>query len=317
MKTKILIAFLAFAKIASAQTWVTIPDANFVHYLDSLIPAAMNGNQMNTSSSLVTTTTHSISIPNKGIADLTGLQYFTSLTRLECWSNPIYPPINTFTIMPALPNTLVYLDCQGHHLTSLPNLPNTLSQLYCSNGRLTSLPALPNSLTWLECDNNFLTTLPTLPNSLVELTCPNNKITCFPPFPNSITGMIINSNSFTCLPNYIPAMGSDTVTYPLCAAGNPNGCAVAGIEKYSSNNIQLTVYPNPASTTLNVSFTKNTESSSSIELIDLIGQTVYAKTLNKNISANEVINIGELAKGIYMLILIDDNNTVTKKIIVE
>jgi sugar lactone lactonase YvrE len=85
-----------------------------------------------------------------------------------------------------------------------------------------------------------------------------------------------------------------------------------GIEQFN-NNIQLTVYPNPASQVLNITFTKNTESNNTIKLVNITGQTVYSNVIAKS----EVIDISGFAKGIYMLVVTNDNNTVTKKIIVE
>jgi sugar lactone lactonase YvrE len=85
-----------------------------------------------------------------------------------------------------------------------------------------------------------------------------------------------------------------------------------GIEQFH-NNIQVTVYPNPASQVLNITFTKNTESSNTIKLVNLIGQTIYSNVIDKS----EVIDISGFTKGIYMLVVTDDNNTVTKKIIIE
>jgi len=86
-----------------------------------------------------------------------------------------------------------------------------------------------------------------------------------------------------------------------------------GIEQIKESNNQLLVYPNPASTVLNVTFIRNTESSNTIKLVNLIGQIVYSNVIDKN----EAIDISGFAKGIYMLVLTDDNNTVTKKVIVE
>lgn len=45
-KLFILLAFV-FSLNTKAQTWVTIPDANFVTYLQGLIPSAMHENQIN------------------------------------------------------------------------------------------------------------------------------------------------------------------------------------------------------------------------------------------------------------------------------
>src|ERR1017187_7651143 len=204
MKKIITIASLAFATSAFAQTYKAIPDSNFVHYLKTIVPAAFKGDSLNTSSTLVTTTTHSITCNNSHIANIFGAQYFTSL---------------------------IYLNCGYNNLTTLPALPNTLNYLDCNSNFLTTLPTLPNSLNSLTCELNFLTSLPSLPNSLQVLACNNNNIACFPTFPNSILTNYfgIDPNPYNCLPNYIAAMGSDTVTYPKCAAGNSNGCAVAGI----------------------------------------------------------------------------------------
>src|ERR1039458_1644313 len=121
-KVVFTISTIALCLSGWAQTWVTIPDAQFVTYLQSIIPAAMSGNQMNTSSTLVTTTTHSINVQGKGIANLSGIQYFTSLTYLSCGANYL-------TSLPTLPNTLSYLDCGGNSLTSLPALTNSLTFL--------------------------------------------------------------------------------------------------------------------------------------------------------------------------------------------
>ena len=81
MKKLILILSLVCIRQVKAQTYVTIPDTGFVSYLHTIVPSAMNGNQMDTSNTLVTTTTHSI-ITHSSFSNLFGLQYFKSLTYL-------------------------------------------------------------------------------------------------------------------------------------------------------------------------------------------------------------------------------------------
>ncbi len=134
---------------------------------------------------------------------------------------------NKLTSLPALPDSLMYFDCDLNQLTNLPALPPYLTFFECSNNQLTSLPALPNSLTQFQCDNNQITSLPTLPDSLVLLDCYNNNISCFPVFPNSLRiapNLKIFGNPFSCLPNYVGAMDSTTLAYPLCSPINPSGC---------------------------------------------------------------------------------------------
>ena len=213
MKKFLLIALLICIKQINAQTYVAIPDSNFVHYLKTIVPTAFKGDSLNTSSTLVTTTTDSISVSSYSITNLSGIQYFTSLTYLECGTNSL-------TTLPALPNTLTYLDCSYNFLDSLPVLPNSLNTLNCNSNKLhtintfpnsltslscstnslTSLPVLPSTLTYLNCFNNSLTNLPTLPNSLKTLNCAGNSLTNLPGLPNSLNTLQCNENSLTNLP---------------------------------------------------------------------------------------------------------------------
>ena len=268
MKTKItLICFLTAMNFASkAQNYVTIPDANFAAYLQANFPSCMNGNLMDTTCAGIQNAT-SVNVYSMNIYDLTGIQYFSSISQFTCSQNQL-------TNLPALPNSITYMNCADNQLSSLPSLPNSLIDLKCNNNQLTSLPTLPSALTWLSCcynqltnlpalpdslraldcrynqlislpplpdslqyfycHNNQLTSLPPLPNALRILMCDNNNISCFPSFPNTIIDanfFSITPNPFNCLPNYIPVMDAYLLTYPLCVNGdtvnNNSGCPSA------------------------------------------------------------------------------------------
>ena len=353
---------------SSAQTYVTIPDANFVTYLQGLIPAAMSGNQLNTSSTLVTTTTHTINVNSLSIANLSGVQYFSSLTYLDCGSNtltilPALPSTltylacggnsltslpalpnsiayidcntnslsalptlptslsnifcytNSLTTLPALPNSLIYLDCSSNHITSLPAIPPALIQLECTDNNLTTLPALPNSLTVLYCANNNLTGLPnfpTFPTSLQQLYCNNNNIVCFPTFPHSIALIDIDPNPYTCLPNYIPAMPYlDTLNYPIC---NPCIPAATSLDKITEINNQVTVYPNPANSIINLFINEfDNLAMNSLEIYNTIGECVYRQIIK---SLNSQIDVGELAEGIYTISISSNEGLINKRLVI-
>lgn len=284
MKKLLFLLSIVVTRQIHGQTYVTIPDANFVTYLQSLIPSAMNGNQMNTSSPLVTTTTHLINVQATTISDLNGVQYFSSLDTLLCGQTVI-------TTLPTLPNSITYLETN-----------------FCFH--LTSLPALPTSLTTMYCSNTVLTSLPSLPNSLSILYCANNNITCFPPFPNSITQIGITGNPYNCLPNYIlPAMNTYTTT-PLCAAGNSNGCPVANsIEQFHSN-IQVTVYPNPTSDQFYIE--TNATDKLTVDLYDVNGRHVF----NKSVSDKSNISVATLDNGIYTLTIKTADRVTNKKLVI-
>jgi type IX secretion system substrate protein len=310
IKKILFIFFIVIASIAKqsqAQTpYVAIPDSNFVHYLKTIVPTAFKGDSLNKTSTLVTTITKTINVLSKSISSLNGVQYFTSLDSLICGSNPL-------TSLPSLPNSLTILNCETSLLTSLPTLPNSLIFLGLFNNSLTTLPLLPTSLQRLDCSYNSLTTLPSLPNSLVWLHCNNNSITCFPTFPNSITSCILNPNSYNCLPNYVlPAMNSYTTT-PLCAAGNTNGCpiAVAGISQYSNLNTNISVYPNPASSIINVELKiQNEIQNTSLTITDMLGNTVQQSIIY---NPQSIISVSNLAEGVYNLQISTSSNLQTNK----
>jgi len=344
-----LFAVLLFLSTEIKAQYVTIPDARFVNWLHTYYPSVMSGNQMDTTNSSVITLT-SISITSYSISDLTGIQYFDSLTGLDCSFNQLsslpklpnlltslYCSNNQLTGLPHLPNALTYLDCRFNKITSLPtfpllhyfycdsnrinnlpNLPNSLYALGCSYNQLSTLPALPDSLKYLSCSYNQLTSLPTLPNLFI-LECNNNQITCFPTFPNSINPVFegtvypypfqILNNPFTCLPNYITAMDSTTRAHPLCATGNANGCAVAGIEHLTNN--QLRVYPNPVTT--NFVIETNILETQTIQIFDVTGKLVLSQ--NTNTKAN--VNASALDNGVYFLQAKTNTTISVQKIIIQ
>lgn len=229
MKRNIFIyLFFTLCLASRGQTYVTIPDANFVSWLQANYPSAMSGNQLNTSNTSVTADTIVI-VNAKGIYDLTGIQYFTSLRHLECSQNYL-------TSLPSLPSTLKYLSCSQNQLNSLPAIPSNLQILYCDNNLLPSLPTLPNSIISLGCSNNpnltalpalptsldslfcsgdSLSSLPSLPSQLKWLGCDHNIITNLPTLPNTIEGISCGYNSLTSIP-VLPS----TLTQFNCS-GNP------------------------------------------------------------------------------------------------
>ena len=326
MKNILLFLSLLFVRQVNAQ-YVTIPDANFVTWLQAKVPSAMNGNQLDTTNTLVTTTIDSVSITYTSITNLTGIQYFKSLRVLLCDHNQL-------TFLPPLQKTLRWLDCWSNHITSLPTLPdslqvlvtlsnplhnlpilpNTLLRMDCGQDSLTSLPSLPNSLQVLICFFNQLTTLPTLPDSLKLLDCFQNKITCFPEFPNSIQdsgSFDIRNNLFTCLPNYINAMNTATHAYPLCATGNSNGCPVAtGLKQLTNNANTIIVFPNPTSDQFYIE--ANTIDKLIVDLYDVNGRHVFGATVNDK----ETISTTTLDNGAYSLTIKTTDRLINKKLVI-
>ena len=91
-----------------------------------------------------------LNVYDKGIKDLTGIAYFTALTRLKCFDNSL-------TSLDVSKNTaLTDLDCSGNSLTSLDVSKNTaLTDLDCSGNSLISLDVSKNTaLDDLYCYGN-------------------------------------------------------------------------------------------------------------------------------------------------------------------
>ena len=146
LKFFLLFCFFAISAPLLKAQFIAIPDSNFAYWLNVNIPAAMNGNLMDTTHVQVTTRTI-VTLKNKAISSLEGIQYFDALQQLFCDSNLL-------VTLPVLPNTVNYLTCDYNQLISLPVLPNSLRALICQNNYITSLGALPDSLTLLICQGN-------------------------------------------------------------------------------------------------------------------------------------------------------------------
>ena len=70
---------------------------------------------------------------------------------------------------------------------------------------------------------------------------------------------------------------------------------------------ETNIYPNPTNNVLNI----NTDANSEIIIYNLLGKEVYSL---KNSQINNTINVSEFIEGAYIVKVINDNNTYTKKI---
>ena len=111
---------------------------------------------------------------NKDIRSLTGIEYFTALQTLKCYSNQL-------TSLDISGNTaLKSLDCAKNQLAALDVSQNTaLESLDCADNQLTTLDVSRNTaLKSLDCAKNQLTTLDVSRNTALEsLNCADNQVT--------------------------------------------------------------------------------------------------------------------------------------------
>ncbi|HPE38666.1 MAG TPA: DUF4214 domain-containing protein [Bacillota bacterium] len=115
-----------------------------------------------------------IEIHSYSVNDLTGIEKFSQLTKLDCDSSLL-------TELDVTQNrALTELDCGYNHLTTLDVSQNTaLTYLDCWNNNLTELDVTHNTaLTYLNCGENLLCSLNVTQNTaLTALGCYGNNLT--------------------------------------------------------------------------------------------------------------------------------------------
>jgi len=156
-----------------------------------------------------------------GETDLSGIEYFASLTYLDCQGSEVTMldlskntkltylncSYNQLTTLDVSKNTaLVYLDCRrmiSGKLTTLDLSKNTkLTYVDCSENKLTALDVSKNTaLTDLNCEINQLTILDVSKNTaLTKLRCGWNKLTTLDVSKNTaLTDLVCGSNQLTTL----------------------------------------------------------------------------------------------------------------------
>ncbi|MBC2192370.1 class 1 internalin InlJ [Listeria sp. FSL L7-0229] len=144
------------------------PDDNFA----SEVAAAFEMQATDTISEEQLATLTSLDCHYSSIADMTGIEKLTGLTKLICTSN------NITTLNLSKNTNLTYLECNSNKLTSLDVTSLTkLTYLNCNTNKLTNLDVSQNPLlAYLNCALNTLTELDVSHNTqLTELNCRSNK----------------------------------------------------------------------------------------------------------------------------------------------
>jgi hypothetical protein len=113
-------------------------------------------------------------VDSKNISSLNGIEYFTNLESLECYTNPLG------TLDVSRNTVLKSLFCSGNKLASLDVSQNiNLEILYCNANQLTGLDVSRNvNLKELVCHLNKLTSLDLSNNTNLQfLHCTDNQLT--------------------------------------------------------------------------------------------------------------------------------------------
>lgn len=89
-----------------------------------------------------------------------------------------------------------------------------------------------------------------------------------------------------------------------------------GVNNLTSEDLNLSVYPNPVQDKLNVSFSVDKMDNYTIRLVNITGQTIYSESLNSfSGSYNQSLDMNQMASGLYLLQLVSSQGTTSIKVI--
>ena len=204
--------------IAVQSAGVTIDNTNFPDANFRTVVKKFDTNQDSSLSDTEIAAVKKINCSNKGITNLKGIEYFTSLNILWCTDNQLTALdvsentaltklnccFNKLTSLDVSKNTaLTILECHVNRLTSLDVSKNTaLTELNCSINKLTALDVSKNTaLTELYCNDNQLTSLDVSKNTaLISLSCVCNQLTSLDVSKNTaLTELNCSINKLTSL----------------------------------------------------------------------------------------------------------------------
>jgi hypothetical protein len=92
--------------------------------------------------------------------------------------------------------------------------------------------------------------------------------------------------------------------------------SVVGVDEYSTLK-DLSVYPNPATAMLHISFGILEGNDASVQLIDLKGQQVFTEKIQGANTFNKDIDVTAFAKGVYSLRIITSGETINKQVVIQ
>jgi len=91
---------------------------------------------------------------------------------------------------------------------------------------------------------------------------------------------------------------------------------VTGIQKYSTNNNDIIIYPNPAAESVNIVLKEfNGQDTASLNIYNALGSLVYS--LNKVIKDTTEIDISNFCRGVYTIEVKSNQNILTQKLIIQ
>lgn len=321
----LILFFILDTNYIYAQDIVNIPDVNFKSALISDLSININ-NDSEIQVSEAELHTGTLSLFNKGISDLTGIEAFVNTTKLYCYNNSL----TNIDVSKNIALTQLY--CYDNLLISIDVSANvSLERLYCYNNSIASIKlAQTSSLMLLFCNNNSLSNIDLLQNfnlthlvyddnsfvnldlsnytNIREFSCDNNSMLETLNISNSNN---MNMTFFSAINNsLLNCIQVDDVTYSNnnwedidSHTSFSNNCTLS----IDNNTIQdINIHPIPTNSILNIDMREKIKL---VIIYSLTGKSVLT-------TSKKVIDISQLKKGIYLISIEHFNGSFTRKKIV-
>lgn len=228
------------------------------------------------------------------------------LTKLECGNVALSSIDITNNV------NLVYFDCKQSLITTVDLSQNTeLTTMHVyDNSHLSSLDVSNNpNLISLYCQYNALTSLDVSNNPVLEnLYCNNNQLTSLNlangnnmDIANSSLNMTSNP-SLTCVEVDDAIWSTTNWTFLDAQTSFSEDCATVGTDQDIVESFELVLYPNPASTVLNI---QSEELIDEVTVLDLSGKVLMSTTEMQ-------INVEDLNSGVYLIKIQSNSITTTQ-----
>ena len=194
------------------------------------------------------------------------------------------------------------------------------------DGALTEVATLPsggnpnsNFLGFLTSANGVLYATHIGLNSIYSINPNSGTVTLFAGSTQGTNDGDISTATFFS-PNGIIADTANDKLY-ISDAGNKNlriiDNAFLSTESFNSEDISITMFPNPAKDSLQINFKLKTEDNLKITITDMTGKSIYKKELvPTHIDGSITIPTAQWPKGTYIIQCIQNTKTLNKKIII-
>ncbi len=305
---------------------VEINDANFPDEIfRNYVSASFDKNSDSTLSDTEIASVTDIDVSVKAISSLSGIEYFTALTNLDCGSNQLttldvskntaltglYCYSNYLTALDVSKNSaLKLLECDSNNLTTLDLSNNTaLTHLRCNYNQLTALDVSNNiSLTTLYCYSNQLTALDVSGcTALWRLICSDNKLTALDVSKDTaLTKLYCSNNNFTALDiSNNPALTDLLCDFTIESVNNSFSFNIAAF---------MNAYKSLEDGLLNVDFKYYYGDGGVFSNLDYGSLTLDKDTINTNNVVNFTIPSGKKFSHIVMILTYSNSQNKTVEV---